>query len=122
MEITEKLNLETQSEEVFSFQHQKSDDQDYITVEEDSDEDNMIQETTNIEALEISNSHYYSKILSSQAQSSIRININGANHTSPVETNTYVDPINIRTLNQEIPVMPVSKHECDDEVAFEKLN
>ena len=109
MEITGKLSLELQYEDAFSFRNEDIDCQYYIIVKEDSDEDNTTQETTSTEALEISNSHYYSTILSNQAPNSIHINTNSVDHMGPVRTNTYPDAINVRTLNQEIPVMSVSK-------------
>ena len=110
MEITGKLSFDIQSEEILSSQYEKSiDDQYYITVNEDSDDDDMIHETTNIDALETSSSHYYSTMLYSQGPNSIHINTNGVNHAGPVRTNTYLYPINVGTLNQESPVIPVSK-------------
>ena len=90
-------------------QYESIDDQDYVSFDDDSDADNVTQETTKTKTMEITKLSFHDVIQSKQTQEPIHTNTNGVNHSCQVLNNTYLVSIDNTNSNQETQGTSVSR-------------
>ena len=90
-------------------QYESIDDQDYVSFDDDSDADNVTQETTKTKTMDITKLSFHDVIQSKQTQEPIHTNTNGVNHSCQVLNNTYLVSIDNTNSNQETQGTSVSR-------------